>query len=136
MNVWRPSKTMQWLVTWIIQHQLRHPRELCPSSSEITNAIAFCLAKDIFPLSTMSTEGFMKTVKTPDKRYVIPQCSYFSELTKPALYAKCCREDGKLSHSYSVLCYFEFPSHPSCRCSKWIERLYTLLLGNALKWSA
>ena len=56
-----------------------HSTTAYPSTSqrhtEITDAIAFHLAKDMCPINTVSNEGFRKMVKTLDKRYVIPKAS-------------------------------------------------------------
>lgn len=69
-----------------------HSATAYPSTSqrhtEITDAIAFRLAKDVCPINTVSNEDFRKMVKTLDKRYVIPSRNYFSKQALPALYEK------------------------------------------------
>ena len=51
-----------------------------PSSSqrhrEITNAVAFYLAKDMCPINTVTNKGFKSLVNTLDKRYVILPAMY------------------------------------------------------------
>ena len=56
--------------------------------SEITNAVAFHLAKDMCPINTVTNEGFKFLVNTLDKRYVIPSRNYFSKVALPAMYTK------------------------------------------------
>ena len=60
-----------------------HGATVYPSTSqrhtEVTDAIAFHLAKDMCPINTVSNEGFRKMVNTLDKRYVIPSRNYFSK---------------------------------------------------------
>ncbi|ROL48813.1 hypothetical protein DPX16_22332 [Anabarilius grahami] len=56
--------------------------------SEITNAVAFHLAKDMCSINTVTNEGFKFLVNTLDKRYVIPSRNYFSKVALPAMYRK------------------------------------------------
>ncbi|XP_073708964.1 E3 SUMO-protein ligase ZBED1-like [Garra rufa] len=64
-----------------------------PSSSqrhkEITNAIAYHLAKDMAPINTVQNEGFKAMMKTLDKRYCLPSRNYFSSVALPDLYTRC-----------------------------------------------
>lgn len=63
--------------------------------SEITNAVAFHLAKDMCQINTMINEGFKFLVNTLDKRYVIPSHNYFSKVALPpwtTMYSKRRRE--------------------------------------------
>lgn len=55
---------------------------------EITEAIAYHLAKDMCLTSTVSSEGFKKMIATLDKRYNIPSRNHFSKVALPLLYAK------------------------------------------------
>ncbi|XP_077467105.1 E3 SUMO-protein ligase ZBED1 [Stigmatopora argus] len=57
--------------------------------AEITDAIAFYLAKDMCPIDTVSNEGFRKLVKALDNKYNIPSRNFFSKMALPALYQKC-----------------------------------------------
>ncbi|KAL1252580.1 hypothetical protein QQF64_017273 [Cirrhinus molitorella] len=66
-----------------------------PSSQrhrEITEAITYHIAKDMCPISTVSSEGFKKMITTLDKRYSIPSRNHFSNVALPSLYAKCRKE--------------------------------------------
>ncbi len=63
-----------------------------PSSQrhkEITNAIAYHLAKDMAPINTVENEGFKAMIKTLDKRYSLPSRNYFSSVALPGLYTQC-----------------------------------------------
>ncbi|KAI5107252.1 zinc finger BED domain-containing protein 1-like [Silurus meridionalis] len=64
-----------------------------PSSSQrhkdITNAIAYHLAKDMAPINTVENEGFKAMIKTLDKRYCLPSRNYFSSVALPGLYTQC-----------------------------------------------
>ncbi len=43
-----------------------------PKHKEITDAIAFHLAKDMAPVATVAKDGFKKLIQTLDKRYCVP----------------------------------------------------------------
>lgn len=60
-----------------------------PRHKEITDAIAFHLAKDMAPVTTVAKDGFKKLIQTLDKRYCVPSRNYFSHVAIPALYNKC-----------------------------------------------
>ncbi|XP_057694544.1 E3 SUMO-protein ligase ZBED1-like [Corythoichthys intestinalis] len=57
--------------------------------AEITDAIAYYLAKDMCPIDTVSNEGFIKMIKTLDNKYTIPPRNFFSKMALPTLYQKC-----------------------------------------------
>ncbi|KAK7944766.1 hypothetical protein WMY93_000494 [Mugilogobius chulae] len=57
--------------------------------TEITTTITEYLAKDMRPFTTVSGPGFVKMIKTLDKRYDIPSESYFKRVAIPELYKKC-----------------------------------------------
>uniref|UniRef100_A0A0K2TA40 Zinc finger BED domaincontaining protein 1like [Maylandia zebra] n=1 Tax=Lepeophtheirus salmonis TaxID=72036 RepID=A0A0K2TA40_LEPSM len=58
-------------------------------NKDITEGIAFHLAKDMVPINTVSKEGFKKMVHTLDKSYKIPPPSYFYQVAIPKLFNKC-----------------------------------------------
>ena len=84
-----------------------HSATAYPSTSqrhtEIPDAIAFHLAKDMCPINTVSNEGFRKMVKTLDKRYVIPSRNYFSKQALHALYEK---RRGEIQRDVTAVEYF------------------------------
>ena len=55
---------------------------------ELTDAIVYYIAKDSQPLYTVQKSGFIRLVRSFDKRYELPDRSYFSRTALPALYAK------------------------------------------------
>ena len=57
-------------------------------SKEITDAIAYHLAKDMVPINTVARDGFQKMIHTLDKRDTIPSHNYFSSVALPAMYKK------------------------------------------------
>lgn len=81
-NALRPRTTKQWLLMWIIQHELRHKLESVLRISQrrtvITNP-TFHLATDVCPWNTVSNKGLMMTLNILHKRYVIT-----SKVAKPA----------------------------------------------------
>ena len=56
---------------------------------DITNAITYCIAKDMQPISTVEKQGFKKLIKILDPRYVLPGRKYFSHTALPKMYAEC-----------------------------------------------
>ncbi|KAK0137902.1 Rootletin [Merluccius polli] len=77
-----------------------------PSSrrhEEITDAIAYMIAKDMCPICTVSDPGFNKLINTLDKRYVLPSRHHFSRIALPALYDEC---RGKVAREVSTALYF------------------------------
>lgn len=71
--------------------------------SEITNAVAFHLAKDMCSINTVTNEGFKFLVNTLDKRYVIPSRNYFSKVALPAMYRK---RRGEIERDLANIKYF------------------------------
>ncbi|KAI5085553.1 zinc finger BED domain-containing protein 1-like, partial [Silurus meridionalis] len=73
--------------------QTLHGASPYPSSSQrhkdITNAIAYHLAKDMAPINTADNEGFKAMIKTLHKRYCLPSRNYFSSVVLPGLYTQC-----------------------------------------------
>uniref|UniRef100_A0AAR2K029 BED-type domain-containing protein n=1 Tax=Pygocentrus nattereri TaxID=42514 RepID=A0AAR2K029_PYGNA len=55
---------------------------------EITESIAFCLAKDMMPIQTVQKQGFIQLIKKLDRRYNIPSRHYFSKTALPDMYEK------------------------------------------------
>lgn len=53
---------------------------------EITEAITYCLAKDMMPMRTVEKPGFVHLVNKLDRRYEIPSRKYFSQEAIPNLY--------------------------------------------------
>ena len=75
-----------------------------PSSrrhKEITDAIAYIIAKDICPINTVSDPGFNKLINT--LWYVLPSRHHFSRIALPALYDEC---RGKVAREVSTALYF------------------------------
>ncbi|XP_041841381.1 E3 SUMO-protein ligase ZBED1-like isoform X2 [Melanotaenia boesemani] len=58
-------------------------------SSDITNAIAYCLAKDMLPINTVENQGFRQLIKVIDPRYQLPGRKHFSQTALPKLYSQC-----------------------------------------------
>lgn len=56
---------------------------------DITNAIAYCIGKDMLPISTVENEGFKKLIGVLDPRYELPGRKHFSLTALPQLYAEC-----------------------------------------------
>uniref|UniRef100_A0AAR2KWN2 BED-type domain-containing protein n=1 Tax=Pygocentrus nattereri TaxID=42514 RepID=A0AAR2KWN2_PYGNA len=55
---------------------------------EMTESIAFCLAKDMMPIQTVQKQGFIQLIKKLDRRYNIPLRHYFSKTALPDMYEK------------------------------------------------
>ena len=53
---------------------------------EITDAVTFMIAKDMFPFNTVSDPGFNKLINTLDKQYVLPSHHHISRTALPALH--------------------------------------------------
>lgn len=71
--------------------------------SEIIGAITFYLAKDMWPINSVSNQGFKALINTLDKRYVLPSRNHFSRVALPALYTKC---RGDVEKDVSAAAYF------------------------------
>ncbi|XP_067270785.1 E3 SUMO-protein ligase ZBED1-like [Pseudorasbora parva] len=57
--------------------------------AELTEAVAFCLAKDMLPFQTVEKEGFKRMILKLDARYKLPSRKYFSKTALPAMYDEC-----------------------------------------------
>ena len=53
---------------------------------DITKAVAFHLAKDMAPISTVEQTGFVPLLKTLNPRYQLPSCNYFAREALPKMY--------------------------------------------------
>ena len=53
---------------------------------DITQAVAYHIAKDMLPLSTVEKPGYKNLIHVLDPRYVIPGRKYFSKTANPKLY--------------------------------------------------
>ncbi|XP_071344173.1 E3 SUMO-protein ligase ZBED1-like [Trachinotus anak] len=56
---------------------------------DITEAVAYYIAKDMLPLSTVEKPGFKNLLHVLDPRYVLPGRKYFSKTAITKLYLKC-----------------------------------------------
>ncbi|KAK0152105.1 Zinc finger BED domain-containing protein 1 [Merluccius polli] len=56
---------------------------------ELTEAVAFCLAKDTLPLLTVQKEGFRQMIHKMDAKYNMPSRKYFSKTALPKMYDEC-----------------------------------------------
>ncbi|XP_038155642.1 E3 SUMO-protein ligase ZBED1-like [Cyprinodon tularosa] len=70
---------------------------------ELTEAVAFCLAKDMLPLQSVEKEGFRRMVHKMDTRYKMPSRKYFSKTALPKMYDEC--RDG-LQAKLSTVTFF------------------------------
>ena len=77
--------------------------------NEITEAVTYCLAKDMMPIQTVEKEGFKRLVKKLDPRYNIPGRKYFSKTTLPVMYEEC---RDKLAATLSSV----YPEQPGAQC--------------------
>lgn len=57
--------------------------------TELTEAVAFFLAKDMRPIRTVEGEGFLRLMKKADPRFVVPDRKYFSKKAIPRMYTDC-----------------------------------------------
>lgn len=55
--------------------------------AEVTDAITYCMAKDLMPIYSVEKEGFQRLVSTLDRKYELPGRKYFSQTAIPRLYA-------------------------------------------------
>ncbi|KAL4005537.1 hypothetical protein ACER0C_005250 [Sarotherodon galilaeus] len=55
---------------------------------EITKAVAYHIAKDMVPISTVEQEGFIQLLKTLDRRYQLPSRKYFTREALPKMYTE------------------------------------------------
>lgn len=56
---------------------------------DITEAVAYHIAKDMLPFSTVEKSGYKKLIHVLDPRYVLPGRKYFSKTAIPKLYVMC-----------------------------------------------
>lgn len=56
---------------------------------DITNAVAYFIAKDMMPVSTVENVGFKRLLKVLDPRYQLPGRKHFSRTALPQLYTEC-----------------------------------------------
>lgn len=78
---------MQTSITDTLHNATPYPHN-SSRSKEITEAIAYHLAKDMVPIYNVERDGFQKMIHTLDKRYSIPSRNYFSYVALPAMYKK------------------------------------------------
>ncbi len=57
---------------------------------EVTDAVTYCLAKDMLPLHTVDKRDFRRMVEALDPRYDLPSTKYFSKTAIPSLYDQTC----------------------------------------------
>lgn len=55
---------------------------------EITDAVTFCIAKDMLPLYSVEKQGFRRLIELLDPRYDTPSSKYFSQTAIPKLYGQ------------------------------------------------
>lgn len=53
---------------------------------ELTDAVAFCITKDMLPIYTVEKPGFKQLLTKFDSRYQLPSRNYFSRTAIPGLY--------------------------------------------------
>lgn len=56
---------------------------------DITKAVAYCIAKDMLPISLVENEGFKNLIHVLDPRYELPGRKHFSQTALPRLYTEC-----------------------------------------------
>ena len=59
---------------------------------KLTNAVTFCLAKDIMPIYSVEKPRFQQLLKEFNLQYALPLHKYFSNTAIPTLYAKTCEK--------------------------------------------
>ncbi|XP_076836729.1 E3 SUMO-protein ligase ZBED1-like [Brachyhypopomus gauderio] len=55
---------------------------------DITKAVAYHIAKDMVPISTVEQKGFVQLIKTLDQRYQLPSRNYFAREVLPKMYTE------------------------------------------------
>ena len=53
---------------------------------ELTNAVTYCLAKDLLPIYSVEKEGFKTMLKSFNPKYQLPSRHYFTRVAIPTLY--------------------------------------------------
>lgn len=59
-----------------------------PRWKEITDAVAFHIAKDMVPIYTIEKPGFIKMLQTADPRYKLLSRKYFKDVAFPRMYTE------------------------------------------------
>ena len=54
---------------------------------ELTDAVTFCLVKDMMPIYSVEKEGLRTMLRTFNSQYDLPGCKYFTNTAIPALHA-------------------------------------------------
>ncbi len=54
----------------------------------VTDAVTYCLAKDMMPLYSVEKDGFRRLIQVLDSRYELPGRKYFSQVAIPQLYSR------------------------------------------------
>ena len=55
---------------------------------QLTDAVTYCLAKDMMPIFSVEKEGFVRLLHSLDSQYELPSRKYFSNVAIPKLYAQ------------------------------------------------
>ena len=55
---------------------------------QLTDAVTYCLAKDMMPIYSVEKEGFVRLLHSLDSQYELPSRKYFSNVAIPKLYAQ------------------------------------------------
>lgn len=71
----------------LIEREVKYERS-SRKWKQLTDSVAFCLAKDMLPMYTVEKKGFVRLLKTLDPKYELPSRKYFSQTALPALYTK------------------------------------------------
>ena len=53
---------------------------------QLTDAVTYCLAKDMMPIYSVEKEGFVRLLHSLDSQYELPSRKYFSNVAIPKLY--------------------------------------------------
>ena len=56
---------------------------------EVTDAVAYHLAKDLRPIKSVENDGFVHLLKTLDPKYKLPNRKHFSKKVIPKMYIDC-----------------------------------------------
>ena len=82
--VQQQQKTIESALSSVINYDKKSKRHC-----DITNAVAYCIAKDMLPISTVENKGFKWMLKVVDPRYKLPGRKHFSQTTLPQMYNEC-----------------------------------------------
>ena len=94
---------------------------------EITDAVSYVIAKDMFPINTVIDPAFNKLIDTLDKRYVLPSRHHISRIGQPALYDEC-------SEKVSAALYFASTADRWSSCTGIVFIFYFYTLFNSFYW--